>query len=46
MKLRSSPQSRKILAQILAGVPEEEQAKIVGGNTARLYHFDVARLAS
>jgi hypothetical protein len=30
----------------LAGVPEEEQAKIVGGNTARLYHFDVARLAS
>ena len=40
------PQSRKILAQILAGVPEEEQAKIVGGNTARLYHFDVARLAS
>ena len=38
------PQSRKILAQILAGVPEEEQAKIVGGNTARLYHFDVARL--
>jgi len=40
------PQSRKILEQILAGVPEEEQAKIVGGNTARLYHFDVGRLAS
>jgi predicted TIM-barrel fold metal-dependent hydrolase len=40
------PQSRKILAQLLAGVPEDEQAKIVGGNTARLYHFDVARLAS
>jgi predicted TIM-barrel fold metal-dependent hydrolase len=40
------PQSRKILEQILAGVPEDEQAKIVGGNTARLYHFDVARLAS
>jgi len=39
------PQSRKILAEILAGVPEEEQAKIVGGNTARLYGFDVARLA-
>jgi hypothetical protein len=37
-------QSRKILAEILAGVPEEEQAKIVGGNTARVYRFDVARL--
>ena len=39
------PQSRQILAQILAGVPEDERAKIVGGNTARLYHFDLARLA-
>ena len=39
------PQSRKILAQILAGVPEEDYAKIVGGNTARLYHFDMARIA-
>ena len=38
------PQSRKILAEILAGVPDDEQAKIVGGNTARVYHFDVARL--
>jgi predicted TIM-barrel fold metal-dependent hydrolase len=38
------PQSRKILADILAGVPVEEQAKIAGGNTARLYGFDVARL--
>jgi predicted TIM-barrel fold metal-dependent hydrolase len=40
------PQSRKILAEILAGVPDDEQAKIVGGNAARLYRFDVARLAS
>ncbi len=40
------PQSRKILAQILAGVPEDERAKIVGGNTARVYRFDVARLAA
>ena len=40
------PQSRKILAEILAGVPEDEQAKIVGGNTARVYGFDVARLES
>ena len=40
------PQSRKILEEILAGVPEDEQAKIVGANTARLYHFDAARLIS
>jgi predicted TIM-barrel fold metal-dependent hydrolase len=39
------PQSRKILAEILSGVPEDEQAKIVGGNTARVYGFDTARLA-
>ena len=38
------PQSRKILAEILAGVPEDEQAKIAGGNTARVYNFDVAKL--
>jgi hypothetical protein len=46
------PQSRKILAEILAGVPDDEQAKpapdpdpgIAGGNTARVYNFDVARL--
>lgn len=37
------PQSQKILAEILAGVPDDEQAKIVGGNTARVYGFDVAR---
>src|SRR5205085_6227175 len=40
------PQSRKILAEILSGVPEDEQAKIVGGNTARVYRFDVARLTA
>ena len=40
------PQSQKILAEILAGVPEDEQAKIVGANTARVYHFDVARLTA
>lgn len=39
------PQSRQILAQILAGVPEDDYAKIVGGNTARLYDFDMARIA-
>ena len=37
------PQSRKILAEILAGVPDDEQAKIAGGNTARVYRFDVAK---
>jgi len=31
------PQSRKILAEILAGVPDDEQAKIAAGNTARVY---------
>ena len=36
------PRSRKILAEILAGVPEYEQAKIVGSTTARVYGFDVA----
>src|SRR5215467_2306591 len=40
------PQSRKILAEILAGVPEAEQAKIVGGNTARVYGFDVAKIVT
>ena len=46
------PQSRKILAEILAGVPDDEQAKpapdpdpgIAGGNTARVYNVDVPRL--
>ena len=38
------PRSRKILAEILAGVPEDEQARIVGTNTARVYGFDLARL--
>jgi hypothetical protein len=46
------PRSRNILAEILKGVPDDEQAKpaadhdpgIAGGNTARVYNFDVARL--
>jgi predicted TIM-barrel fold metal-dependent hydrolase len=38
------PRSRKILAEILAGVPQDEAARIVGGTTARVYGFDVARL--
>jgi predicted TIM-barrel fold metal-dependent hydrolase len=39
------PRSRQILDEILAGVPPAEQAKIAAGNTARLYGFDVVRLA-
>jgi hypothetical protein len=43
------PQSRQILAEILEGVLNDEQAKpapdhepgIAGGNTARVYNFDV-----
>src|SRR5690242_20040464 len=38
------PQSQQILGEILAGVPADEQAKIAGGNTARVYNFDVASL--
>ena len=38
------PRSRKILEDILAGVPDDETAKIAGANTARVYRFDVARL--
>lgn len=41
----SSPKSREILEQILAEVPMDERARIVGENAARLYHFDVQRMA-
>jgi hypothetical protein len=27
-------------------VPDDEQAKIAGGNTARVYNFDVAKLTA
>jgi hypothetical protein len=30
--------------RIAAGVPDDEQAKIAGVNTASVYNFDVARL--
>jgi predicted TIM-barrel fold metal-dependent hydrolase len=39
------PRSRQILDEILADVPADERAKIVGTNAARLYGFDTARLA-
>jgi hypothetical protein len=43
------PRSREILANILAGeqakpAPDREPG-IAGGNTARVYKFDVARLS-
>jgi predicted TIM-barrel fold metal-dependent hydrolase len=38
------PRSREILAEILAGVPADEQARIAGGTTARVYGFDLTRL--
>ena len=34
------PRSRQILDRILDGIPEDEKAKIAGGNTAKLYHFN------
>jgi hypothetical protein len=40
------PRSRQILSEILDGVPEDEQAKIVGLDTARVCNFDVARLTA
>ena len=33
------PRSREVVARILAGVPQDEQAKIAGENTARIYGF-------
>jgi hypothetical protein len=40
------PQSRKILAKILEGVSDDEQAKIAGANTARVDKFDAAKLTA
>ena len=34
------PKSRQILDEILAGIPDDEKAKIAGGNAARLYNFN------
>ena len=35
-----------ILADMLAGVPADERAKIAGGNTARVHRFDVPKLGA
>ena len=34
------PRSREIIDEILTDCSEEEKAKIVGGNAARLYRLD------
>ena len=34
------PRSREIIEEILVDCTEEEKAKIVGGNAARIYHLD------
>ena len=39
------PKSREILDRILEGVPQDERDKIVGANVARLYGFDIERIA-
>lgn len=39
------PRSRQVLDGILQGVDEEERAKIVCHNTARLYGFDLERIS-
>ena len=39
------PRSREILAEILSGVPSDEQAKIVGSTAAELYGFDQTKVS-
>ena len=39
------PRSREIIDGILEGVPQDEKAKIVGGNVARLFPFDLEKIA-
>ena len=39
------PRSRETLDRILDGVPRDERARIVGGNVARLYNFDLEKIS-
>jgi hypothetical protein len=51
-RIKEPERAASLSRKILAGVPDDEQAKpapdpdpgIAGGNTARVYKFDVARL--
>ena len=49
-KLKTTLRRKKSLGRMLSlnryleGVPDDEQAKIAAGNTARVYHFDATRL--
>jgi hypothetical protein len=51
-RIKEPERAARLSRKILAGVPDDEQAKpapdpdpgIAGGNTARVYKFDVARL--
>ncbi|MGQ0823705.1 MAG: amidohydrolase family protein [Actinomycetota bacterium] len=40
------PESQAVVERIFAGVPEDEVRAIVGGNAAKLYKVDLARVAS
>src|SRR5262249_36288006 len=42
----TSPQSRKTPGDTPGGGPKAGQGKIVGGNPARVYGFDVAKIAA
>ena len=41
---RSPTRTRRSSTTCLAGVQDGEEAKIAGGNTARVFNFDAARL--
>ena len=43
-KEASTPYTLEALRAAFAGVPHEETAKMLGGNAARVYGFDLARL--
>jgi hypothetical protein len=42
--IRSAAEILGEYGPFLRQLPDDEQAKIAGGNTARMYNFDVARL--
>jgi predicted TIM-barrel fold metal-dependent hydrolase len=40
----SYPNSLKVLKKSLAGIPADEAARMIGGNAARVFNFDLAKL--